>query len=62
MVQKPQEDAIITEGDGHFKEEQLATQTQQVGIIHPPPDIRSIVVRVFLHTKIHVNTYQLMYV
>jgi len=39
------EDAIISEGDGHFKEQQLATQTEAVGIIHPPPDIRSIVVR-----------------
>jgi hypothetical protein len=39
------EDAIISEGDGHFKEQQLATQTEAVGIINPPPDIRSIVVR-----------------
>eukprot|EP00959_Pyramimonas_sp_CCMP1952_P469615 9495242-Pyramimonas_sp.AAC.2 len=37
-------DSIINDGDGHFAEEALATQTKAVGIIHPPPDIRSIVV------------------
>lgn len=42
--QKPKEAAIINEGDGHFKEEQLATQTEAVGVIAPAPDIRSIVV------------------
>ena len=47
IPQVPKGPAIIAEGDGHFAEEQLATQTQAVGIIHPPPDIRSIVVRAY---------------
>jgi hypothetical protein len=55
------EDAIISEGDGHFKEQQLATQTEAVGIINPPPDIRSIVVRTLSSCydqvrSVHLNT------
>ena len=42
---------LSTGGDAPVKAAPVATQTSAIGIINPPPDIRSIVVRTLLSMR-----------